>query len=279
MPLTRFNGLRKNANRTRRRRTSVLTKSKYKPRTTRANRSLIKANAYDIRKIRQLMPPSIYCDFQYSDVLAPFTASAPAPYFTIDIANLMEPNLWNAVLRQDPNVIDSSSTLVKRMQMNMRYALGESDWCQFTTFIVSLRKDASNRVISFSNLNPGQDYIYSALQNFNPRLNPAVFKVHYVRNVSLMSNGWLQPKAEIGPDDTVVAADSSNTFAKGQVNLKLNYRIRQPLGTPWRTMTQAQFPPHQRLYLMTFFRGQTKEPDDLAPRMDWDNLITTFNAS
>lgn len=117
--------------------------------------------------------------------------------------------------------------------MNLRYSLGESDWCQITTFIVALRKDAADREITFANLTPGEDFIYSGLQQqFNPRLNSAVFSIKYVRNVSLMSNAWLQPKAEVGGSTFV--GNPSTTLRKGQVNMKLDYKIRQPLGTPWR---------------------------------------------
>lgn len=162
--------------------------------------------------------------------------------------------------------------------MNLRYSLGESDWCQITTFVVALRRDAADRDITFSNLVAGDDYIFSgSQQEFNPRLNPAVFSVKYVRNISLMSNAWLVPKAEVGT--SVFAGNPATTYAKGQVNMQLGYRIRQPLGTLWRQMVQEQFQPTQRLYLISFFRGQTAEVDDLAPRVDYDNLITCFNAS
>lgn len=278
MPRVTRNTLGKFASKARRKRTGVLTKAKYKPRTAAANRSLIKGNALAIRTLKRLMPPSVFTDWQYSGVQTTFTASAPDPYFTIDVVKLMEPNVWNSVLRTDANVIESSQTLIKRMQMNLRYSLGESDWCQITTFIVSIRRDAANKPITFSDLKAGEDYIYSgSQQQFNPRLNPAVFKVHYCRNVSLMSNAWLAPRAVIG--DAAIVGNPDTTLKKGQVNLKLNYRIRQPLGTPWRQMTQDQFAPSQRLYLISFFRGQTNDVDDLAPRVDFDNLVTCFNSS
>lgn len=278
MPRVTFNRLSKKKSTVRRRRTGVTTRAKYAPRTAKANRSLIKGNAYAIRALKKLMPPSIYTDYQYAGALSPFTSGAPNPYFTIDIAPLMTPTTWIPVLRKDSNVVESSSTMVKRMQMNLRYSLGESNWCQITTFVVSIRRDASDLDLTPSNLIEGDQYIYSgAQQQFNPRLNPAVFKVHYVRNISLMSNGWLQPSAKVG-DDTF-SGNPNTTFSKGQVNLKLDYKIRQPLGTPWVTMEQAQFAPSQRLFLLSFFRGQTDAVDDNPPRVDYDNLITCFNAS
>lgn len=281
MPRVTFNRLTKKRATSRRRKTSTIVRAKYAPKTTRANRSLIKSNAFAIRAVKRMMPPPIYTDYQYTSAQAPFLTSAPNPFFNISSNELMHPNLWAEVLRQDPTVVRGSSTLVKRMQMNLRYTLGEANWCQITTFVVSLRKDAANRVVSEATLTAGEDYITlnpGNLQQFNPRLNPAVFKVHYVRNVSLMNSAWAQPAPQLAGGESLVA-NSATTYAKGQVNMKLNFRLRQPTGTRWRTMTQEQLSPYQKLYLLTFFRGQTDQPDDDPTRVDWDALYTCYNAS
>lgn len=281
MPRVTFNRLSKKRNHTRARRSSTITKSKFKPRTAAANRSLITSNAYAIKAVKRMLPPPIYTDYQYSGSYGPFLTPAPDPYFNIFAAELMTPNLWAEVLRQDPVVTRGSSTLVKRMQLNLRYTLGASNWCQITTFVVSIRKDAANRVINEAGLVQGEDYITlnpGNLQQFNPRLNPAVFKVHYTRDVSLMAGAWTQPAAELAGGDTLVS-NSATTFKKGQVNMKLNFRLRQPTGTRWRIMTQSQLAPSQQLYLLTFFRGQTDQSDDDPCRLDWDALYTCYNSS
>lgn len=282
MPRVTFNRLSKKKSGFKRRRSSTSIRAKYMPKTARANRSLIKSNAAAIRAVKRMVPPPIYTDFQYTSSYGPFTTGAPGAYFNIFAAELMGPKnsvpqiLWQPVLRQDPNVLSASSTLVKRMQINLRYSLGQSDWCQMSTFVVTIRKDAANRVIEQNNLTVDEDYIYSD-QNYNPRLNPAVFKVHYVRHLSLTSNAWMQPKAEAG--DSVFAGNPVTTMAKGQVNLNVNVRLRQPIGTPWVDMTMDQLSPHQRYYLLTFFKGSTQNVDDDPPRVDWDALYTCYNAS
>ena len=285
MPRVTFNRLSKNKSSMRRRRSSVSTRAKFMPKNARANRSLIKSNASAIRAVKRMIPPPIYTDFQYTNAYAPFlTDVPPGNYFNILSAELMSPRsteqpaqlLWQPCLRQDPNVLTASSTLIKRLQLNLRYTLGESNWCQISTFLVTLRKDAANRVINQAELIPDEDYIYND-QNYNPRLNPAVFKVHYVRHLSLMSNAWMQPKAAVGTD--VFAGNPNTTFAKGQVNIKPDIRIRQPIGTPWVQMNQGQLPPNQRYFLLTFFKGQSNEPDDDPPRVDWDALYTCYNSS
>jgi len=277
MPRVTFNRLSKKRATTRKRRTGVITRAKYAKKTVSTNRSLIKSNAYAIKAVRRLIPPPVYTDFQYTNAYAPFLSDIPpGNYFNILVDELMSPVLWNPVLRQDPNTIVASSTLVKRMQVNLRYTLGMSEWCQMTTFVVSLRKDAANRIVSQNTLIPQQDYIYSD-QNYNPRLNPAVFKCHYVRHLSLMSNTWMQPPAEVA--SSTFAGNPNTTWAKGQLNMNLNYRLRQPLGTAWKDMNSDQLTPSQRLYIVTFFKGRSPEPDDDPPRVDWDAMYTCYNSS
>ena len=243
-----FNRLTRKKATTRKKRTSTLTAAKYRPRTAAANRSLIKSNAYAIRAVKRMLPPPIYTDYQYSFVQeAVLTAVPDGGYQSISSNQLMSPAFWSPVLRQDTNVIDSSQTKVLRMQANMRYSLGESSTVQITTFVVSIRPDAVNRQIN-DTLVEGQDYIYSkgapggSDLGIVPRLNSAVFKVLYTRNVTLMSNGFLQPKADF--QGTILTSNAKTTMAKGQINMKLNFRIRQPVqGLQWKNMQQNQFGP------------------------------------
>ena len=280
-----FNALTKKRATTKRRRTSVITRAKYKPKTTRANRSLIQSNAYAIRAVKRMMPKPIWTDYQYSFTQEAFLTDIPGqPYQSIAANQLMSPAFWSPVLRQDANVIESSATRVLRMQANMRYSLGESSTVQISTFIVSIRPDAVNRQIN-DTLVEGDDYIFAKGNpgdidlGIVPRLNPAVFKVLYTRNVTLMSNGFLQPRAE-DTGGEILISNSFATMKKGQVNMKLNFNIRQPVqGLQWKDMQQAQFGPRQRLFLLTFFRGLSPNVDDVAPRVDCDALYCCYNAS
>ena len=228
-----------------------------------------------------MLPPPIYTDWQYSGTL--FAAAEDDSFTTtIEQVQLMSPNLWAGVLRQDVNAIESSSTLVKRMQMNLRYTLQASSWAQYTTFVVSIRPDAVNRVINQANLVEGQDYIRSLGQEFNVRLNPAVFKCHYVRNVSLTKNGWLDPSVSI--QQTPASFNPQTTMAKGQVNMKLNFRIRQPVqGTSWTAMSQNQFGPNHRLFLLTFIvqqaQGISQPTKTEVARLDFDAMYVCYNSS
>jgi len=258
-----------------RRRSSTLTKAKYKPKTAYANRSLIKSNALAIRSMKRMLPKLIYTDYQYTFANAPAFPTSPASYQFITNNELMSPNLWNAVLRKDDNAIESSQTLIKRMQMNLRFTLGENNWCQITTFVVTIRPDATNRVINTAGLVEGDDYIYS-VDEFQPRLNSNVFKVHYRRHVTLMAGAFGQPAFQSAGDTLV--SQSTSTFKKGQVNLALNLKIRQPNGQTWRDMDQSQFGPSRRYFQLTFFRGQATDATDAPPTLESDILYTCVNS-
>lgn len=282
MPFMRRNSLSKNI-RTKvvRRRTGVIKRAKFQKPTARNQKSQIMGNALAIRSLKKLMPPPVYTDYQYSRGYGAFFLPSTDEYQSILCDQLMNMTDWIPVLRRDPNVITSSTTLVKRLQINMRYDLGQSSWAQLTTFIVSLRKDASDRdPLDTSTLVPDEDYILSIQQGQNPRLNPAVFKVHAVRNLSLMSNSWRENYATAG--GSVFASNANTTFAKGQINLNLNFKLRQPTRTTagsWKVMKQEQLPPHQRLYVLTFFKGSTAAVDDRPPAVFYDALFTCYNAS
>jgi len=271
-----FNTLDKAKAGQKRRRTSVSTRAKYAKKTVGANRQLIQANASDLRMLRKMLPPPVWTDYQLSGTLF---ASVPDPGSfseTIAVRPLMDPQSWRECLRRDLNAIESSTTEVLRMQMNLRYSLQLSNWAQFTTFIVTIRPDAASRTIDANGLNINDDYINSAGQDFNVRLNPAVFKVHYVRNVSLTKNTW--PDAAITIDGTQAAFNPETTMAKGQVNVQMNHRIRQPIqGTPWKEMAIANFSPGERYYLLTFITQQSETT--VAARLDYDALFTCKNAS
>lgn len=265
--------------RVRKRGTSVAKRARFQKPTARNQKRQIMGNALAIRQLKSLMPPPVYTDYQYSAGYAPFFPNAGV-YSSILSDKIMNPTQWNPCLRKDPGALASSTTLVKRVQINLRYDLGKSDWCQMTTFIVSLRKDAANRnIFDPSTLVENEDFIVSTQQNQNPRLNPNVFKVHYVRNLSLTSNTWRQPAAEVAT--STFAGNPETTFAKGQVNLKLNFKLRQPTPTTnqnWKVMTQDQLSPYQRMFILTFFKGQTAEPDDDPPVVFYDCLYTCYNS-
>lgn len=189
----------------------------------------------------------------------------------------MQPSLWNAVLRKDPAVALANRTEVKRMTLNLRMSLGEANWCQVSTFIVTVRKDAADKDPCSQGLILGDDYIFNS-EGYNPTLNSAIYKVHFVKHCSLMTSAWETEKAVQGNSELI--GNPQTTLRRCQVKMDLNYKIRQPSGgLAWKDMEQLQFAPHMRLYLLMFFKGNTNEVDDNPVRVDWDAHYVTFNAA
>ncbi len=277
MPRVAVNSLRKRKSSTRRRRTSNVTRVRFGRTNAASQKRQILSNAKTISSIRRMLPPAIYTDYQYTGGYAPFLLNFD-DYFNILSVPLLQPTDWSNVMRQDPNVLESSSTLIKRMQLNLRYTLGESYWCQISTFVVTLRREAANLIVNQGNLNLNEHYITSD-ETFNPRLNSKIFKVHFVSHRSLMSGAWKQANPDITGLGAPLIGNPRTTMAKGEVNLRLNIRLRQPLGTEWRTMTQNQLQPSNRYFLLTFFKGSTSTADDDPPRVDWDAHYVAYNAS
>lgn len=282
MPRVSFNRLSKKKSNVKKRRAGVISRSKFKPRTTTANRSLIQSNAYAIRAVKRMLPPPVWTDYQLSGTLFADTTDSPNFTTTIAVTKLMDPLSWRECLRRDENVLDSSTTRVLRMAMNLRYTMQASNWAQFSTFVVTIRPDAADRDLTLPNsIVINADYINSFSQDFNVRLNPAVFKVHYVRYLSLTKNTWLDTTPQLG--NVNVAFNPSTTMAKGQVNMKMGHRIRNPiLGAPWKDMELQQFSPNERYYLVTFIVQQAGlNPGELnaGARLDYDALFTCYNSS
>lgn len=255
------------------RKSSVAKKARYAPRTTSANRSLILENAATIRRMKALLPSPVYTDYQFTGAEAPFL-NAPNIFFTLQAVPLTRPSLWNPCMRQDINVEDSAATVLKRMQLWLRMQLGEANWCQISTFVVSLRKDAADTDVN--NLVDNQDYVLSG-EGFNPILNSAVFKVHFAKHCSLMTSAWKEEKAVQGNAELI--GNPKTTLEKAFVDLKPGFKLRQPTGVKWRLMDETQLSPHERMYLLMFFKGQTNDVDDNPPRVDWNAVYTCFNAS
>lgn len=286
MPRVTKNNLGKFARSNRRKRTSVVTRAKYQKPTAANQKKQILGNALAIRALRRIMPSPIYTDWQYSNVLRPVIDDAGLVE-SIHQAQLMSPAdgnvnpFWLPVMRQDVNVNESSATRVLRMQLNLRYRLGIANWAQYSTFVVSIRKDAADRIINEANLVKGQDYISNLGDDFNVRLNPAVFKVHYARYVTLTLNAFVERPAVVG--GVALAANPQTTYAKGQVNMKLGINLKQPTqGLSWTAMNQSQLGPSQRYFLLTFINQQADivgGPNIDVARVNFDALYTCYNST
>lgn len=260
-----------------RRRTSTVTKAKYQAPTARNQRKQIISNAKAVAYLNKIVRANrIWCDWQYFG--DHFAKIDPAGNYTAGWGAfaLTDFSLWNPVLRTDDNVSDSSTTFVKRMQINMRYSLNASNLAQFSVFIVTLRRTSADYDPLTAAPATPTDYIVNS-QDYNVRLNPAVFKVHYARQLTLTNNAFNSP---------IVAAETAGnpntTWAKGQVNLQPKMKVRAPTGpTPkWKTLTAPEVPYYQRYFLLIYINQSSASGLDpnTGARLQFDQLSTTINA-
>lgn len=272
-------GLRRNTKykaKGRRRRASTITKARYQAPTARNQKKQILSNAFAIRMLNRLRPPTIYCDWQFQGT--EFATVDPAGDFTITkgLVPLTDFGSWNPVMRIDDNVQDSSTTMITRIMINMRYTLQSASYSFMSIFVVTLRKDSANLVPTAAALIPRIHYIENTLDG-NVRLNPAVFKVHFARYVTLTCNNLLSaPFNAASP--TRLAGNPYSTWKKGQITLKMRAKIRNPVGEKWTGLTPVDLPRSQRFYMLTFqtSQGNTTETNTWS-RVDYDVLCTTIN--
>lgn len=280
MPVTRYNALRKyGRTRFRRRRASVATRAKYQKPTANNQRKQILGNARMITRIKRLMPQPVYCDWQYKlQVLGEATPDGD-PTFSQKAFTLVDfSNTWNPVLRISTTVNNEVATKIIRMNFNMRYSLVGSDWAQMTIFVVTLRKDAANRDPTVVPLQSGADFVANT-DLFNVRLNSAIYKVHYSRNVTLSSSTFLGGAATV--QNNTFAGNPNTTIKRGNFVIKPRLHIRAPAQDFWRNMVPNQLPYYQRLFLLTFItqNNNTQLAAGSQCKINMDMLCTTVNTA
>lgn len=243
------------------------------------NRSLIKDNARMIRHLARNMPSKVYCDWQYKEEILAIISEDSLPTTAIQSYVLTDFSKWQNVLRISSTVADEVATRILRFNINMRYSLVNSDWAQMTIFVVTMRKDHANRDPTVSALQSGSDFITGA-NLLNPRLNANVFKVHYVRNITLTKNTWLTPPFAT-PNSPPFAGDPFSTYRKGNVNIRPNIRVRAPAINKWKELPYAQLPYYQRYFLLTFITSNNTAAiaQGTQARIDMDFLSTTLNTA
>lgn len=267
--------------RTRKRKRSALvrTRAKYQKPSARNQRSQILGNARDIARIRQLLPAPVYCDWQYRLEVQSVISNDGDPTFSQRAFDLMDfSNTWAPVLRISTTVNNEVATKILRMNFNMRYNLVQSDWAQMTIFVVTLRKDAANRDPVNNPLQSGGDFVVNN-DFFNPRLNPAIYKVHYARNITMSSSTFLGAQANV--QGNVFAGNPNTTYKKGQFTIKPKFTIRAPAQDFWRNMVPSQLPYYQRYYLLTFITANNSAAIAAGQQanLEMDMLCTTYNTS
>lgn len=233
-----------------------MAKVRFQAPSARHQRGQIMSNRRDIERLkRRTNKHYVYTDWQLRGEFSP------------QIVNnnwccqlLMGLSQWDSVMRGDPTVQRSTHTFIKRMQINGYVTLEQADRLFISIFVVTPRKQVAGR--SFDPLDPiaseppvlNVDYIES---NVEPgrgiRLNPAVFKVHCAKYITLTKNA-LDLASGTGN-----AGNPFSTYRKFQINKELNIKCSVPSyttgpgGTPnWLSRRFEDFPYYDKYQILTY---------------------------
>jgi len=279
MAKTSFTGLKRYRSRSKRRSTSNVKKARYQAPTARNQKRQIIHNAKDIRRLRSLLPPVVFTDYQYKQEVLATISEDGLPTLAIQSYVLTDFSKWSPVLRISPSVQDAVATQIMRFNINMRYSLVNSDYAQISIFICTMRKDHANRDPTVSPLQSGSDFIVGN-DLLNARLNPAIFKCHYVRNITLTKNALFTPPIQQN-NQPAFASDPFSTYKKGNINIRPNIRVRSPAIETWKALPYGQLPFYQRYFLLTFINSNNSAAiaAGTQARIDMDFMATCKNSA
>lgn len=265
-------GLNKRTASVKRRRVSTYTKAKYQRPTAKNQRSQIMANARVIARVDRIMRASrIWTDYQ--QVVE--GSAINDTWIAVALTNCAS---WTPVLRKSDIVERQAKTWYDRCAINMRYLLNDSDFVQYTVFVVTLRQNAASRDLVTVPPNFATGEWTAGIDLQNVRLNPAVFKVHFARDVTLTAN-TLGGSNPTGPTGGPLAGNPATTWRKGQINLKTKFSMRQPTDTDrWRTLTALDQPYWRRYYLLVHSIVQNTGTPILNAKVNIDALHTCINS-
>lgn len=272
--------LRQYTNTPKRRKTNRVTRVRFQRPTARNQQKQILYNAKTIRRLNKaVFGNRVYCDWRtFGQMFATLDqGTVTDTWFCVPLTNFLD---WQAVLRRDQNVADSSTTYVQRLQLNLRMYLQQANYAFMNIFVVTNRKDQNARdtpaAIAAGN-DPLDEIDYIAgPEGINIRLNSAIWKVHFAQYVTLTESTLL----EFGASPPLPAGNPYSTWRKAQVNIPLKMKVRNPTsGTPWTQLRYMNLPYYQRYQLLVQMHQQA--PDDTAinngARLDWDCMATTIN--
>lgn len=274
MPYTRANSLKGTGRKTgrSRRRTSQISKVKYQRPTAANQKRQLLRNTRLLNKVAKIQADRrVYTDWQYGGTLNPTVSDAWKVTPLTDFA------LWEPVLRQDEVSESSSSTYIRNMQLNLRFTLNEKDYAYISCFVVTMRRNSSGINPFTTPPAPIKHYITgTGVVGSNIRLNPAIYKVHWCKYMTLTKNSLLH--ASIA-EDTV--GNPNTTWRKVQVNLPLKMKVTNPSlfitsEGAWTHIPYTNLPYYQRYFLMSYIHYSGS--GDGVPVVGYDALSTAINS-
>ncbi len=265
--------------RKRRRRTSLVSRIKYKRPTAFNQKKQLTTLARSVaRNSKYLRQQRVYTDYQWGQAdQRGITASLNnALWYGWKLTDVTQ---WEACLRQDANTAQSSITYALRMQLNCRANLGTvTKLTYLNVFVISARPDdveglnITDNVGGMTQLVPNIDFVeQTANEGANIRLNSGKFKVLACKYMTLLPN-----TAQAAVPANAAAGNPFSTWRKWQWNIPLKFSIRMPSNRPWTNVLFEDMPYYEKLYFLVY---STSDPSDTNPNIYADALISCLNYS
>lgn len=195
--------------------------------------------------------------------------------------DLLNPGSFVPTMRQ--SLIGNAEQSAYISSMNLQYVASLNTLTRssaITMFIVSIRPSAANFSPVAANLIENQSYQQGGPLS-SPRLNPAIFKVHFSKSFMVLSNGL--SGLSITQSATDAVGDPESTFVRGNINVKLGIKLRSratlvpPVSPapatppkPWSTLSSQEIPYYNRRWLL--FYQQSGDPTNV-PAFYWNALF------
>lgn len=247
----------------RRRRASVSTRARYQRPSARNQQRQIQSLA----KLALANRKALAASRSYTDWYASATVLGTSSLW--NATSLMEMADWAAGNRQDADVLVSQNIWLRNMVFEYFFqTYNKTEPISVDMYIVTIRPSASDWEPSAAptgSLRP-DDYQDMGFTN-SASLNSGVFKVLWNKQFRIF------------PQDPALVDKAGNPFAtyrQGQVNLSLNFKLRSPLSTSWKSLRASDIPARQRVYLL--WRATSADTSNQY-RFTWGQHVTAIAQS
>lgn len=231
----------------------------------------IMRNSFQLQKLwTRRYSQRVYTDYFHSRMWTPAVNDMYA-------TRLTDVTAWTQGLRHDTNVVESSKTFCRRMQLSLTYDLGTCvDQVYLNLFLVRVRFNYADFDPTITVLTTPWEFYVNPVDLGAPHvfMNQGIFKVIKSKRQMLT---YLPVKDTVAPA-TLDVGNPGTTHGRLYWDIPLRLRIMNPVNQPWLNKPFVSMPYYDRLYLMCYpgYRGHIDTPP-AAPSLSLTCQFTCVN--